>query len=295
MENKHFLIGNFSFSLSYPSDLRLPFHFQIFETANRDEEFSYKILRTGLLPATKGKPIAVRPDLCVFEKNGLEQRLIGVKGIDGYYALYQETSERSADVYLQIGALGISEFDPMFVSLLALERRIVHHDALILHCAYIRYKDEAILFSAPSETGKTTQANLWEKYRHSETINGDKSLLQKIDGRWVAQGWPVCGSSDVCHNESTPIRAIVMLSQDKINHVERLKGMAAFTQLYSQITVNSWNRDFVNHNMDLIEQLITDVPVYHLGCTISEEAVSCLANALYDPGKNMQADTEARS
>ena len=28
--------------------------------------------------------------------------------------------------------------------------------------------------------------------------------------------------------------------------------------------------------MDLIEQLVTQVPVYHLRCTISEEAVTCL-------------------
>ena len=28
--------------------------------------------------------------------------------------------------------------------------------------------------------------------------------------------------------------------------------------------------------MDLIERLVTQTPVYHLRCTISEEAVACL-------------------
>ena len=52
--------------------------------------------------------------------------------------------------------------DPMFTSLLALERRLVKKNSMILHCAYVEYQGEAILFSAPSETGKTTQANLWK-------------------------------------------------------------------------------------------------------------------------------------
>lgn len=293
--NKFFQIGSFCFSLSYPEEVKLPDNFLLFENPNAKPEYFYSIHLTENFPAPEGNSIAMRRDLEVFHSENLESRLIGSVNWDAFHASYIERDPVHADIYMDSLYAEGSDIDTMFCGLLALERRMVQHDSLILHCAYIRYKDEAILFSAPSETGKTTQANLWEKYRHSETINGDKSLLQKIDGRWMAQGWPVCGSSDVCRNESTPIRAIVMLSQDRTNHAERLKGMAAFTQLYSQITVNSWNRDFVNHNMDLIEQLITDVPVYHLGCTISEEAVSCLANALYDPGKNMQADTEARS
>ncbi|WP_370839368.1 hypothetical protein [Intestinibacter bartlettii] len=35
-------------------------------------------------------------------------------------------------------------------------------------------KDKGILFSAPSGTGKSTQADLWEKYENAEIINGDR-------------------------------------------------------------------------------------------------------------------------
>ena len=151
---------------------------------------------------------------------------------------------------------------------------------MILHCAYVEYQGEAILFSAPSETGKTTQANLWEKYRGSRTVNGDRSLLGKAGGRWTAQGWPVCGTSEVCNNESVPIRAVVMLSQEPENRAERLTPGHAFPLLYSQITVNKWNMQDHLHTIDLIEEFLGSVPVLHLGCTISEEAVRCLAKAL---------------
>lgn len=279
--NKLFQIGDFCFSLSYPAQITLPPNFTIFEVDSGTPTYTYHISLADQLPAPTARPVAKREDIAIFQQDNLEQRLIGMKGRSDYYACYQETSETSADIVLAAACMNELHIDPVFSSLLALERRLVQKDALILHCAYIKHRDEAILFSAPSETGKTTQANLWEQYRASRTINGDKALLQCTDGRWAAQGWPVCGTSEICHNLSTPIRAIVMLSQAKENSVRRLQPIEAFSQLYTQITVNTWNRTFVQRNMDLIENLIAQVPVYHLACNISENAVTCLETALY--------------
>ena len=50
--------------------------------------------------------------------------------------------------------------------------------------------------------------------------------------------------------------------------------------LYSQITVNRWNTGEHLHVIDMIEELLSEVPVYHLGCTISERAVECLEKAM---------------
>ena len=203
-----------------------------------------------------------------------------MKGNSEYYACYREVSGNRAEVTVVRDRIAELHIDPMFTSLLALERRLVKKDSMILHCAYVEYQGEAILFSAPSETGKTTQAKLWERYRGSRTVNGDRSLLGKKDGRWTAQGWPVCGTSEVCHDEAFPIRAVVMLSQAKENRAVRMTPGQAFPLVYSQITVNRWNREDHIHTMDLIQDLLESVPVYHLGCTISEEAVECLARIL---------------
>ena len=152
-------------------------------------------------------------------RNGIyETRLIGVKGMDGYYACYRETAPDRAEITLAKERISSLNIDPVFSSLFAFERRLAARGNMILHCAYVEHNGEAILFSAPSGTGKTTQANLWEKYRGGRTVNGDRALLGRKDGRWTAQGWPVCGTSEVCHNEDTPIHAVVMLSQAKENH-----------------------------------------------------------------------------
>ena len=279
--NKVFQIGDFVFRLIAEDGIIPPPNFMLFEVADGPVQYTYTIRLSETFPEIAGIITARRPDLVVAENNGLESRLIGVKGTPGYYACYQEISGQEALVTLSPSRLSGLNIDPVFVSLLALERRQMQYGAFVLHCAYISHEGEAILFSAPSETGKTTQGNLWGQYKGARTINGDRALLQKVDGRWMARGWPVCGSSEVCNNLAMPIRSIVMLSQGKTDEVTRLSPMKAFSQIYSQVTINRWNAAANMRCMDLLESLVRELPVWHLSCTISENAVNTLADALY--------------
>lgn len=279
--DKRFRIGDFCFRLKCVDEVTPPRNFMLFEIEeDQDYTYTYEIEVTDILPKPQGRLTAERPDLKVYETKIGEERFIGIKGVEGFYACYREVNEKRANVWLVREQIEGLHIDPVFTSLLALERHMIQRDQILLHCAYMEYNGDAILFSAPSETGKTTQANLWEKYRGSRTVNGDRALLGKMNGIWTAKGWPVCGTSEICYNENIPIGAIVMLSQAKENHVERIEGREAFVQIYSQITVNRWNREASMHTMDLLLDLMKQVPVYHLGCTISEEAVQCLEEAL---------------
>lgn len=279
--NKIFQIGDFSFRLIADEGIQPPPNFMLFECPDAPVQYTYTIRLSEAFPEIAGKVVAQRPDLLVSESEGLESRLIGVKGIRGYYACYQELSSSEARITLSPSRLSGLHFDPVFVSLFALERRQLQKGACILHCAYIEYQGKAILFSAPSETGKTTQGNLWGQYKGARTINGDRALLQKVDGCWMARGWPVCGSSEICNDVALPIHAIVMLSQGKTDVVTRLSPMKAFSQVYSQVTVNRWNAAANIRCMDLLDELVREIPVWHLSCTISENAVNTLADVLY--------------
>ncbi len=273
-------IGDFCFQLICPDRITLPENFALFACEDGTPSYTYTISLAQAFPKPQGELLARREDLAVFHENGLERRYIGIKGEQGIYACYWEEDERRASIYVAPAVLPLLYVDPLFLALFSMERHMMRRDHLILHCAYMQRGDQAILFSAPSGTGKTTQATLWERYRGTRVVNGDKSLLAKDDGRWMAHGWPVCGSSQVCHNENLPIRAIVMLSQAKENTIKRLSPFQAFSQIYSQITINFWNRDAQQRAMDLIEDLVSSIPVYHLACTISEEAVQTLEKAL---------------
>ncbi len=277
--DKTFCIGNFTFRLRCPDSLPIPENFLKF-IRDGQAEYTYDIMLADTLPEVGGKLIARREDLVVLATETGEARYIGVKGNPEPYGCYRETSSATAQVTMLASRAEFTAVDPAFSSLLALEKRMLERSALVLHTAYMLRDGEAILFSAASGVGKSTQAGLWQTYRGTRTVNGDRCLLRKEYGIWRAEGWPVCGSSGICHVESHPIRAIVMLSQAPDNRVERLTQGNAFTQIFSQITLNKWAKRSVVQAMDLVENLIQEVPVYHLACNISEDAVACLEQAL---------------
>lgn len=64
--------------------------------------------------------------------------------------------------------------------------------------------------------GKSTQADLWNKYEGCEIINGDRSAITKKDGVWNAYGLPFAGSSRIYKNVKNPIRCVVVLNKRKI-------------------------------------------------------------------------------
>lgn len=280
--DKLFQIGSFCFRLICPIEITIPNNFLQFEVFHDIQpQYTYRLEIVEDLPAPQGEKLANRQDLAVYETSAGEERIIGIKGRVKPYAQYCEISESEAQIYFLADEINSLQIDTIFTSLFSLERRMIQRDSLILHCAYIVFQGKAILFSAPSETGKSTQAALWEKYKGSNTVNGDRALMRKVGGIWIASSWPVCGSSEICNLGDTPIYAIVMLRQGKKNIAERMSPFQAFTSLYSEITINQWNKDYIQKAIGNLEDLMERVPVWQLTCDISEAAVLCLERALF--------------
>ncbi len=223
---------------------------------------------------------ALRENLQVFQTEQGECRSINLHGVPQAYAVSLLKLDGTSQVWVDRNYDSWMQYDTVFVAMLALEKEMIQVDAMLLHSAYMCYDGTAVLFSAASGTGKSTQADLWEKYRGTRTINGDRSLLIRETDGWKAYGWPICGSSEICHNEKYPIRAIVMLKQAKENKVYPLQGFRAVRDIMEQITINAWDSEFQIRVMDLLEELRKEVPIYCLECDISEDAVRCLEQVL---------------
>ena len=248
-------------------------HYQVEMTENLDE------IKEDLLGKKTGRVI-FRDNLTVFQTSGGECRFINFLGMDWHYAVSSQEGANQYHVWFVPEVAEMLDQDTVYLAAFSLEKQAIKDHSMILHSAYMCYEDTAVLFSAPSETGKSTQAGLWEKYRGTWTVNGDRSLLIREEDGWYANGWPVCGSSEICNNKSYPVRAIVMLSQAKENRISRLKGLEALRKVMEQITINAWNSEFQIQAMDELEILLKEVPVYHLECDISEDAVRCLEDVL---------------
>lgn len=166
------------------------------------------------------------------------------------------------------------------LSCIGIEELLLRHDRAMLHASWIEKDGKAILFSGRSGIGKSTQAALWEKFRHALVRNGDRTLLRSIDGVEYACGLPYAGTSGICTNTASPIRAIVMLGQGKENQLRRLPELASAKRLLSQIPVPKWNPETVGRALDVASRVAAAVPVYELVCLPEESAVELLEDAL---------------
>lgn len=194
-------------------------------------------------------------------------------------ATYDYPNGKIDIAYLEKGARCVSEMHNSFFHL-GFEAMLLHRQRLCLHAACVQTSVGGILFSGHSGVGKSTQAELWCKYRGARQINGDRPILSKTEDGWLAWGSPYAGSSR-CHvNESCPVTAIVMLRQESKCSLRRLNASEAFRAVWSGLTVYSWDEQFVEAACDLGLELIAAVPVFEFGCTPDEQAVEYLEQAL---------------
>lgn len=168
-----------------------------------------------------------------------------------------------------------------FAGCLALERVMLQYDTFQLHASIIEIDGKGILFTAPSGTGKSTQASLWEKYENAVIINGDKTMIQKRKGDFWGCGSPYAGTSKIYRDLAVPIHSIVVLAKGKENKLTRLSKSQAFMYIYREAAVNIWNENFMTRFAGLLEELVCKVPVYHFACLPDKSAVEVLKNTLF--------------
>lgn len=244
-------------------------------------DFIYDFITVDELPSLPQEPVFKDFRVSVYRKNGVTYRVFSYSDDASCAVISDEhIDDRCITVY-------VKRMDPQHIrtelrllNYLAIEHVMTLNQGVMFHSSFITCDGKAILFTAPSRTGKSTQAELWRKHRGARVINGDRSLIKIIDGAATAYSLPYCGSSGICENYSAPIHAIVVLRQAPYNRVSGLTPARAFAYLFEGCAVNVWYDDDVETIRDLVEQIMHRVPVYLLECLPDSDAVETLAQAL---------------
>lgn len=168
-------------------------------------------------------------------------------------------------------------------SSLSLAQLLLSQNAFFIHSSFIDIGGKALLFSAPCGTGKSTQADLWQKHRNAEIINGDKAGIL-VEDKVYACGVPFCGTSGICQNRTLPLGAIVFLSQSPQNTVTKLSGPDALQNLMRNTYLDFLAPDEQRLFVDLVIEILSSVPVFSFACTPTRDAVNTLENILKAEG-----------
>ena len=283
----HLTIAPLSLSIDGLTETEIPLNTRKFLTEQEgvtDIHYTFHFVKE-LPPFEEGWTSTFeRPDILVYQKGTCEARKLAVGTMEAAYAIYKETNEKEIEVYFLEALKQELVIDTIFVSCLALERHFAKKGAHILHCCFLHYHGQAILFSGPSGIGKSTHANLWcQHIDDTHVVNGDRCLIYpNEEGQYIASAWPVCGSSNICLTETYPLKAIVFMGQAPHNEVVNVRPMQLFKQLSSQITINWWNKRQVSQTLDDLQRMLGKVGMCNYACNLTEEAPRKLYNELIE-------------
>lgn len=217
-------------------------------------------------------------NIVLFSEGGIYYRWYKNHGMERVYACRIFSPERRRVILL-------SEFkgklwNRVIFDLLGFEEIMAEKKKAVIHSSYIVKNGKAVLFTAPSGTGKSTQASLWEKYADATVVNGDKSLIFESDGIGYACGLPFSGSSGICKNVTAPLCAIVYLAQSKENKLIKLSVAEAVVSVIKGCYLPVENSAVSGLVIDSVSEICKSVPVYRLECLPDESSVRILEKEL---------------
>lgn len=274
-------IGDFVFDLR-GSSIPVPVNLNKFKVENVESNYIYTVCIVDDIEIYEDTFITNRENIKVIKNGVYEKRYLNFFGNQNVYASTEEINDNETVVKINKSYLHYFDIDTMFASILSLEKHLCRYHQFILHSSYIVYQNHAILFTAASGVGKSTQASLWEKYCNTFTVNGDRSLLMKKEDNYYVGGLPICGSSEICFNITKPLGAIVILKQGEKNEIRKATYSEGIKHFLKEITINYNNQVFFDSALSFIEDLVKNINIYILTCDISEDAVMCLKNKLQE-------------
>lgn len=164
--------------------------------------------------------------------------------------------------------------------------RLVNDNIILVHSSVLMVDGQAVMFLAPSGTGKSTHSRLWcQVYGERVTmINDDKPLVSvRTDNNGThltVYGTPWCGKHGIETNTSAPVKAIFILKRSETNYTKKLSPKEAFPYIYRQI-YHPNNEMLMKKILPLMLTFAQNVDIFELGCNMEEEAARVAYRAAF--------------
>lgn len=209
-----------------------------------------------------------------------------VPGYDDFTSAIMRFTEKKTEISIvrpkNMSNTGHNDIRDFIYSGQAISTLMPNRDRMVLHSSCISVNGKAVLFSAPSGTGKSTHTGLWKKHiPETKYINDDTPILHfKKNHGIFAYGSPWSGKTELNANISAPLAAVVLLERGNENQIFRIGGTEAFARVLGEARKLPFKKS-MEKTAELCGRLIDEVPIYRLKCTISEEAVKTVYKEIF--------------
>jgi len=160
-------------------------------------------------------------------------------------------------------------------------KQLLDFGGLMLHSSAVVVDGKAYLFTAPCGTGKSTHTKLWLDMFGDRAfiLNDDKPALRLEDGTWYAYGTPWSGKYDISVDARIPVGGIAAIGRAPVNSIEPYGGKEAVLDIIRQVN-RPRDMAFRIKLLELLDKLITTVPVWKLRCNLDPEAARVAYEAM---------------
>lgn len=274
---KKYTIADTSYAVNYSQQFTDPLD-SIFLNDNDHEKQSPEIAIESTVDASIGGSYMPSPS-----------GIVGLKRQDGY-TVYMCNDKGNVAHLIQASAdwrcisvlSSMPQLQPFEGSVgeVIFRTTILFNQGIVIHAAAIEYEGKGVVFSAPSGTGKSTQANLWVKHKGARILNGDRPCLRISKSSIDVYGTPWSGTSKLFLNQKAPLAAIIMLEQSKTNELCQLSAADALRMLVPRCYLPYYDENLMTLALENIGLIIKETPIYLLKCRPDLEAVELVAKCL---------------
>lgn len=190
------------------------------------------------------------------------------------------TEEFCQDYLKEQHHLSLGEVEHIFLAL-DFFRKILKYKSIMIHASAVKYKGRCYLFSAPSQTGKSTHTKIWKKLYGDdvEIINDDKPIVRLIDGELYAYGTPFAGGTYLYKDDRAVVDSIVFVKRSEDNSIKELSGREALPQLFNE-TVHKLGRTNMENVFSMFDVIFEKVKFYELHCNMEDSSAVLAHNTI---------------
>ena len=154
-------------------------------------------------------------------------------------------------------------------------------DGILFHSSAIKVGDKAVLFTALSGTGKSTQARHWKECFGDEVeyVNDDKPFMRLVDGKFYVYGSPWNGKHRLGNNIKAPVEYVCFLFRGEKDHVEKISSYDAIPLFLNQ-TLGFKEKDNQLKVLSLLDKFLRSVKTYKIYCTDTENSARIIRSEL---------------
>lgn len=152
-------------------------------------------------------------------------------------------------------------------------RALLDFGGMMLHSSAVVVDGKAYLFTADPGTGKSTHTRLYlQRFGDRAFIlNDDKPALRLESDGWYAYGTPWSGKHDISVDTRVPVAGIAVLQRGEENSITPYEGIEAIHAIMKQVN-RPKAAEYRIKLLELLDKLITQVPVWLLKCNMDPQA-----------------------